>query len=181
MDRNRWRAVFVAVVGLLVVTGVGCLLPEPVAMPVVGATPADWHPESFWHHPWGRSIVHRGIAIFAPEGTPVASATAGVVVACGRRGRGGNVVLVAGPRWRLHYYAHLLDIRIHRGDRVAAGTVIGSVGTSGNAAGTPPHLHYAILSLLPKPWRIDREPLGVLKAFYEDPDAFLERARPSGL
>ena len=35
------------------------------------------------------------------------------------------------------------------------GSPLGTVGDSGNARGKPPHLHYAILSLLPYPWRAD--------------------------
>jgi murein DD-endopeptidase MepM/ murein hydrolase activator NlpD len=167
------RLLLGVVCGVLLVIGLGCVLPEAVVMPVVGATASDWHPESFWYHPWGRSVVHRGIDVFADEGTPVVSATPGVVLACGQGRRGGNLVLIAGPRWRLHYYAHLKDIRTTRGARVAPGTVIGSVGATGNAVGTPPHLHYAILSLLPRPWKVNGEPLGLLKAFYVDPGRFL--------
>ncbi|MNT39589.1 L-Ala--D-Glu endopeptidase precursor [compost metagenome] len=50
-----------------------------------------------------------------------------------------------GPGRQLHYYAHLDDYAaIRAGDIVVAGTVLGYVGTTGNARGTPPHLHYGI-------------------------------------
>ena len=50
-----------------------------------------------------------------------------------------------GPGPQVHYFAHLdryADVRF--GMRVARGTVLGYVGTTGNARGTPPHLHYGV-------------------------------------
>ena len=40
-------------------------------IPVKGATINDWNSESFWHYPWGKSVVHHGIDIFAKKGTSV--------------------------------------------------------------------------------------------------------------
>ena len=53
---------------------------EPIAMPVVGATPRDWHPETFWYEPWGESLVHKGMDIFAERGTPVVAATNHIIL-----------------------------------------------------------------------------------------------------
>ena len=50
-----------------------------------------------------------------------------------------------GPGGQRHYYAHLDRYAdIENGQRVRPGTVLGYVGTTGNAKGTPPHLHYGI-------------------------------------
>lgn len=50
-----------------------------------------------------------------------------------------------GPGGQRHYYAHLDSFSdVRAGMRVEAGRVLGYVGTSGNAAGTPPHLHYGV-------------------------------------
>ena len=88
---------------------------------------------------------------------------------------GGNVVLVLGPKWRLHYYAHLQEIRTSSFKWTSAGSASGTVGDSGNAKGKPPHLHYSIVTLIPYPWRIDGSPQGWKKMFYLDPTQYLAR------
>ena len=157
---------------LLVVLGlvllIGFAIPAQPSIPVDGATHLDWNKETFWHHPWGASGVHKGIDIFAAQGTPVIAATPGIVIYSGRLALGGNVVSILGPRWRVHYYAHLDKRDVNRGF-VGRGTAIGSVGTTGNAAGKPPHLHYAVVTLIPYPWRLDSSPQGWKKMFYLDP------------
>jgi len=143
-------------------------------IPVAGASAADWNPKSFWYHPWGRSGTHKGIDIFAREGTPVLAADNGVVILTGFNEMGGLYVLVLGAQWRLYYYAHLqhIDTRVLRW--VAAGDVIGGVGSTGNAQGKPPHLHFAIRSLLPLFWQYDsKQPQAWNKVFYLDPGKFL--------
>lgn len=88
----------------------------------------------------------QGVDIFAKRGTPVASATRGVVVAVREGGLGGRQVWVLGPGRERHYYAHLDDWAegLATGRVVRPGDVLGYVGTTGNAQGTPPHLHYGI-------------------------------------
>jgi len=64
----------------------------------------------------------------------------------GTNNLGGQVVWVTGPDLTHHYYAHLENYaeNITAGDWIEAGEVIGYVGNTGNARGTPPHLHYGI-------------------------------------
>ncbi|MBP2279929.1 murein DD-endopeptidase MepM/ murein hydrolase activator NlpD [Psychrobacter sp. PL19] len=91
----------------------------------------------------GRS--HEGIDIFAPRGTPIKATTAGIVSKVGDDRLGGRVVVIVGPGGAGHYYAHLEDFAdISPKDWVDAGDIIGYVGNSGNAKGTPPHVHYGI-------------------------------------
>ncbi len=91
----------------------------------------------------GRS--HEGIDIFAPRGTPIQATTQGIVSKVGENNLGGRVVVVVGPGGAGHYYAHLEDYAdIAPNDWVNAGDIIGYVGDSGNAKGTPPHVHYGI-------------------------------------
>lgn len=153
---------------------IGLLLPQPFQMPVEGATAADYHPDSFWYHPWGRSGTHKGVDIFAHEGTALNASTPGLVLATGSGGMGGNAVVVLGPKWRVHYYAHLKEIDVQPYTWVGQETKLGSVGSTGNAAGKPPHLHYTIATLLPYLWRVDTSPQGWKKMFYLDAADYLD-------
>lgn len=98
---------------------------------------------------WGASRsggrTHQGIDIFAPRGREVVSATRGIVVTVGHNALGGRIVRILGPGGHWHYYAHLDRFaNVRPGDVIERGTVLGYVGTTGNARGTPPHLHYGI-------------------------------------
>lgn len=145
------------------------VIPERPIVPVADASARDWHPRSFWYEPWGRSGVHKGIDIFAPHGRAVVAPTDGLVIYRGYVARGGNVVLMLGPKWRLHYFAHLASIEVTRGEFLRQATRLGSVGDTGNAAGKPPHLHYAVLSLWPRPWAYSSAPQGWKQLFFIDP------------
>ena len=101
---KKTKIVIIALTGVLLA---GFVLPERLAIPVQGASEQDWNHHTFWHEPWGKSGVHKGIDIFSNAGTPVISSTYGVVVFKGKIRLGGNVIAVLGPKWRVHYYAHL--------------------------------------------------------------------------
>ncbi|HIE5098309.1 M23 family metallopeptidase [Stenotrophomonas maltophilia] len=94
----------------------------------------------------GRDRTHAGIDIFAKRGTPVRSATPGVIADVSERGLGGRQVWVIGPGRERYYYAHLQRWAdgLARGQVVQPGDRLGEVGDSGNAKGTPPHLHWGI-------------------------------------
>jgi murein DD-endopeptidase MepM/ murein hydrolase activator NlpD len=96
-----------------------------------------------------------------------------LIVYKGNISRGGNVIIALGPKWRVHYYAHLDSINSDTGVIVKAGTGIGQVGATGNALGKQPHLHYSIVSLIPRPWRIDSSTQGYKKMFYINPISYL--------
>ncbi len=98
-----------------------------------------------WRAPRPGGRRHEGIDIFAPKGTPVVSTTRGIVVRVGTNRLGGQVVTVLGPGLESHYYAHLDRFgSFSVGDIVQPGDVLGYVGNTGNARGTPSHLHYGI-------------------------------------
>jgi murein DD-endopeptidase MepM/ murein hydrolase activator NlpD len=99
-----------------------------------------------WHAPRDGGRLHEGQDIFAPRGTPVLSATEGYVENIGENSLGGQTVSVIGAGGRVYYYAHLEAYAPHLadGDYVTTKTVLGYVGTTGNAAGTPPHLHFGV-------------------------------------
>jgi murein DD-endopeptidase MepM/ murein hydrolase activator NlpD len=117
--------------------------PASLPMPVQGIEPSQITDSWGGVRSGGRS--HEGTDIFALRGTPVISATHGVVVRKGWNLLGGRRVLVLGPAGWNHYYAHLdAWSAVGLGDWVEVGTVLGYVGDSGDAQGTPTHLHYGI-------------------------------------
>lgn len=99
-----------------------------------------------WHAPRSGGRLHEGQDIFAERGTIVYSATRGYVVRKGENELGGHTVFVLGAGGRSYYYAHLdsyaPDLAV--GDYVTPETALGYVGTTGNAAGAPPHLHFGV-------------------------------------
>lgn len=99
-----------------------------------------------WGAPRGTGRRHEGQDIFAPKGTPILSATNGYVYKIGENNLGGQTVSVIGKGGRVYYYAHLDSYaqNLQVGDRVSTRTVLGYVGTTGNAQGTPPHLHFGV-------------------------------------
>jgi murein DD-endopeptidase MepM/ murein hydrolase activator NlpD len=102
-----------------------------------------------WAFPRSQDRKHEGTDVFAPTGTPIVAVTDGVVVRMttvdrfnGRSGFGGITVSYERGDERF-YNAHLDAIHpdMTIGHEVEAGDVIGWVGRTGNARGTPPHLH----------------------------------------
>ena len=118
--------------------------PDALAMPVRDVQ-ASRIADTFGA-PRGADRRHEGVDIFATRGTDVLSATPGIVTAIREGGLGGRQVWVRGPANERHYYAHLDDWadRLAVGDVVLPGTPLGTVGDTGNARGTPPHLHYGV-------------------------------------
>lgn len=124
------------------------MMTKPAFLPVPVDGVAARGLRDTWGGARGEGRKHEGIDIFARRGTPVRAATEGIVVDVGVNRLGGQVVWVLGPGGQRHYYAHLERYGdIEDGERIAAGRVLGYVGTTGNAQGTPPHLHYGIYGL----------------------------------
>ena len=117
--------------------------PAAVRIPVMGVTKREI-PNS-WGFPRSGGRSHQGVDIFAQRGTPVLSATEGIVIRTGNNELGGQVINVLGPGRQVHYYAHLDRYGGFKpGDYVYPGNILGYVGNTGNARNTPPHLHYGI-------------------------------------
>ena len=147
----------------------GLVIPEKLVIPVEGASSNDWNHNTFWYEPWGSSGVHKGVDIFGAKGTPVQSATSGYVIYTGELGKGGNVVAVLGPKWRVHYYAHMQEVTVEKGTWLSQKDKVGTLGDTGNAKGKQPHLHYSIVSLIPLPWKATSETQGWKKMFFLNP------------
>jgi len=168
----RRIGIIVSIVFVLVLM-IGFVVPEDKIIPVSHATKSDWNSVAYWYGPWGKSGVHKGIDIFSSKGTKVIATTSGLIVYQGVLGIGGRVIILLGPKWRLHYYAHLENIDVHIGDLVSSADIIGTVGDSGNAMGKAPHLHYSIVTLIPYVWQIDASQQGWKKMFFLDPGRYL--------
>jgi murein DD-endopeptidase MepM/ murein hydrolase activator NlpD len=126
--------------------------PSGFVIPVAGTAAADLV-DTYTQSRGGGTRVHHAIDIMAPRGTAVVSATDGIVEKLFfSRGGGGITAYVRSPDglW-LHYYAHLDAYApgIAEGQRIRRGDPIGTVGISGNASPSGPHLHYAIYRMSP--------------------------------
>jgi murein DD-endopeptidase MepM/ murein hydrolase activator NlpD len=92
---------------------------------------------------------HEGTDIFAPRGTPVLAVFDGDARASDEA-KGGQVVYLqgTGPFARRAFYAHLDSVEpplgLGENQFVMAGAVLGYVGTTGNAQGKAPHLHFGL-------------------------------------
>ena len=160
MGRRVGRAAFFVVAALLAGGAIAALWP-PLRHPILIARLASASaPPSLpvpvdgvrarqiadtWGGPRSGGRKHEGVDIFAPRGTPVRSTTPGLVLRVGTLSLGGQIVAVLGPALHVHYYAHLDRFGAFRpGDVVQRGDVLGYVGDTGNARGTPFHLHYGL-------------------------------------
>jgi murein DD-endopeptidase MepM/ murein hydrolase activator NlpD len=106
----------------------------------------------------GKAAFHTGIDFRGDTGDPARATAAGTVTIAGRDGGYGLMVEVDHGNGLATRYAHLSAISVSVGDRVAAGGVVGRVGSTGRSTG--PHLHYET--------RIKGEPV--------DPQRFLRAA-----
>ncbi len=95
-----------------------------------------------WGAPRSGGRAHKGVDMLAPRGTPVVAPVSGVV---SHRGNslGGLSFHLNGDNGHYYYGTHLDSYANVGAGHVAAGTVIGYVGDTGNARGTP-HLHFEI-------------------------------------
>jgi murein DD-endopeptidase MepM/ murein hydrolase activator NlpD len=88
---------------------------------------------------------HNGVDIFAPRHTPVVSPSKSAVVYVGDTRIGGKVIWLYDSRRNIYlYFAHLQRQDVKKHQVIKTGQVIGTVGNSGNAKTTPPHLHFSV-------------------------------------
>src|SRR5438132_669026 len=110
---------------------------------------------------------HHGDDIFAPLGAPVLAVARGTVFSVGWNDIGGNRLWLRDQYGNQFYYAHLsayTPLAVNNA-HVSAGAVLGFVGNTGDAQGTPYHLHFEI------------HPLGLLGMGYDgvvNPTAYLD-------
>jgi Peptidase family M23 len=137
--------------------------PAPTPPPIVQNPPADVQPKltqkGYVFPVYGQASFsddfragrattgwHHGNDIFAPFGAPILAVTDGELFLVGWNTIGGNRLWLRDGQGNEFYYAHLSAFSplARDGARVRAGDVIGFVGNSGDALGTPPHLHFEV-------------------------------------
>ncbi len=115
-------------------SGAGVQLTCPVAGPVTFT--------NTWGAPRSGGRQHKGVDLFAAESTPVVAPVSGEIELRSDT-LGGLAFHLWGDDGNYYYGAHLAGFA-DVGSQVAAGTVLGSVGSTGNAVGTGTHLHFEI-------------------------------------
>lgn len=99
-------------------------------------------PYGLRRHPvLGYTRMHAGIDFGAAWGSPIFAVAPGVVAYAGRHGGHGNYVRLEHGGFGTGY-GHMSRIAVAPGSKVAAGQVIGYVGSTGLSTG--PHLHYEV-------------------------------------
>lgn len=106
-------------------------------------------------------VMHDGVDIVAPTGTPVSAADDGVVIYCGRMRGYGNVVIIQHSQGYVTVYGHNQRNLVQNGERVTRGQEIAELGSTGRASA--PNLHFEV--------RCDNRP--------ENPLAYLPMPQPS--
>lgn len=136
--------------------------PSGLAIPVDGIRGTDLT-DTYTQSRAGGARVHNAIDIMAPRGRPVVAAAPGFVEKLFfSRGGGGITAYVRSPdRQWIYYYAHLDAYApgLREGQRVERGTPIGTVGFTGNASPSGPHLHFQVNRMRPDQKWYDGEPV----------------------
>ena len=120
------------------------LLDGTYMFPVLGATANDFSND--FGAPRATTGFHQGIDVFAAAGTPILAINDGVLSNVGWNTLGGRRLWLTDRHGNMFYFAHLAGFSplAKEGAQVRRGDVLGFVGSSGDAQGTPPHLHFEL-------------------------------------
>jgi septal ring factor EnvC (AmiA/AmiB activator) len=108
--------------------------------PVNGATSFT----DTWGAPRSGGRAHRGVDMMSARGTPLVAIEAGSILRLSSSSLGGITLYLKGNSGDVYYYAHMDAYApgMSSGLAVTAGQNVGTVGSSGNAAYSAPHLHF---------------------------------------
>lgn len=90
----------------------------------------------------GATAMHQGIDFSGPAGAPIYAAAQGRVSFVGHKSGYGKVVEISHGNGMITRYAHMSRFASRVGQEVAAGDVIGAIGSTGRSTG--PHLHFEV-------------------------------------
>ena len=89
---------------------------------------------------WG--VLHKGIDLAGPLGSPILAVGAGVVLEARPASGFGNWVVIRHRNGDVSIYGHMRYFYVHPGQHVTAGQRIALVGDEGQSTG--PHLHFEV-------------------------------------
>ncbi len=112
----------------------------PSIMPAIGNLTSPYGPRLSPYA--GRIKMHEGIDIGAPVGTPIVAPADGVVTFSGAKAGFGNFVQIVHGYGVETIFGHMSSLHVKKGEKVARGTKIATVGNTGYSTG--PHLHYEV-------------------------------------
>lgn len=107
----------------------------------------------------GRPVMHNGIDMAAPPGTPVRAPGDGVVSHVGYEPGYGKLVSIDHGYGVVTRYAHNSQVFVELGQKVKRRDVIAAVGSTGRSSG--PHLHYEV--------RVNGVPVDPINYILDDP------------
>jgi murein DD-endopeptidase MepM/ murein hydrolase activator NlpD len=108
-------------------------------MPVEGEITSEYGERV---HPVFKTVkMHTGIDIDSEIGTPIKSATSGLVLRVGEDAINGKYIRVKSGKYEV-VYAHCYKASVKEGQRVKQGDILGEVGDTGIVSG--PHLHFEV-------------------------------------
>jgi hypothetical protein len=118
-------------------------IPSIFPLPETYKQKITWGYHKKARHPITQELtLHQGIDVAAPTGTPVSATGEGVVRKAAHEKGWGKLVVIEHGGGFTTFYAHLDEMSVEKGMKVAVGQVIGKVGNTGQSTG--PHLHYEV-------------------------------------
>lgn len=85
---------------------------------------------------------HSGVDLAAPTSTPIRTISSGTVIFADYYAGYGNYISIKHKNGLTSHYGHCDEIKVSIGQKVNAGQVIGTIGSTGVVTG--PHLHFEI-------------------------------------
>lgn len=120
--------------------------PKGWLMPIAG--PSEYSNSFFVSRKitsYNKTGIHGAIDVYAKRGTPIVAPVGGKVLSAKKSSIGGYTVRMRGSDGLTYYFAHMDSQAVVKpGQTVQPGAHLGFVGSSGNAQGTTPHLHFSI-------------------------------------